>query len=218
MSQRRVGALRGLGLGAVLLGAALGTTACGDGEAVARGGALVDAAELPPSIGTVGDFALTERSGRPVTAADLAGRVWVVDFFFSTCTGPCPALSRNMLRLQDELAGTGVQLVSVTVDPRVDDPATLAAYADDLGADPDRWWFLTGDEEATYALIRERFYAAVERAPEAQALPGQQVTHATRFYVVDRDGAIRGYHDGRTEDGVAATAALARRLDARGRP
>ena len=188
--------------------------ACGE-SSIARGGGLVDDAQLPPSIGTVGEFALTERSGRSVTAADLKGRVWIVDFFFSTCTGPCPALSRNMLRLQAELEDTDVQLVSITVDPATDDVPTLAAYADDLGADPRRWWFLTGDEDAIYAMIRERFLAAVERAPAAQAVAGQQVTHATRFFVVDREGHIRGYHDGRDPAGVAASAALARQLVAR---
>ncbi len=189
--------------------------ACGGESSAAKGGSLLGANELPASIGTVGEFALTERSGRAVTAADLEGRVWVVDFFFSTCTGPCPALSRNMLRLQDELEGTDVQLVSVTVDPGTDDPATLSAYADKLGADPERWWFLTGDEDAIYTMIRERFLAAVQRAPAVEAIPGQQVTHATRFFVVDRAGEIRGYEDGRTAEGVAATAALARDLDGR---
>src|SRR3954452_3323939 len=72
----------------------------------------------------VPDFALTERSGKPVTKADLAGKVWVASFVFTRCPGPCPAVTATVARLQADLAGDpGVRFVTFTVDPERDDPA-----------------------------------------------------------------------------------------------
>src|SRR4051812_2983673 len=95
--------------------------------------------------GPVGDFAFVGRDGRPVTRADLDGRVWACSCFFTCCTETCPQLSGAMARLQHELAGQpGVRLVSLTVDPEHDNPQVLDRYATSFGADPARWLFLTG--------------------------------------------------------------------------
>lgn len=163
-------------------------------------------------LGHVGAFSLTERSGRTVTDRDLEGRVWVVDFFFTTCTGPCPVMAPNMRRLQDELEGTPVRLVSISVDPQIDTPEVLRTYANAYTADPERWWFLTGDAEATYRLIRESFLLAVERASPDQEVLGMQMSHSTRFVVVDQRGDVRGYYDGTTDEGRKAAGARARWL------
>lgn len=178
-----------------------------------RGGVLLAADSAPPEFSSaVADFSLTERSGRTVGLADLRGRPWVANFFFSTCTGPCPRLIANMRRLQEELAGRDVRLVSITVDPATDTRERLTEYAADLGADPERWWFLTGDEAHIYELIQGSFRVAVQRALPGSAPPGAQVTHTTRFFVVDVQGNVRGAFDGQTDEGVAQTAALARSL------
>ena len=84
-----------------------------------------------PHFSAVPAFSLIERSGKTVTNRDLEGKIWVADFIFTTCPGPCPILSANMARLQSKIAGDDrVQLVSFTVDPQDDTPAVLAAYAD----------------------------------------------------------------------------------------
>jgi protein SCO1/2 len=102
------------------------------------------------------------------------------------------------------------------VDPATDDPERLSAYADALGADPARWWFLTGSEQEIYGLVRSSFLLAVERSEEAP--PGERVTHATRLAVVDGEGEIRGTFDGMSEEGVRNAQKLALRLAAAPRP
>src|SRR3954468_12890171 len=92
----------------------------------------------------VGPFSLTERSGRTVTDKDLRGSVWVASFVFTRCTGPCPAVSSTVARLQSDFKNEPrVKFVTFTVDPKRDDLASLRAYATARGADPDRWLFLT---------------------------------------------------------------------------
>jgi cytochrome oxidase Cu insertion factor (SCO1/SenC/PrrC family) len=195
---------------AALLAAAL--TACGgDGPAASSGGSSLaveaDSDFRGPALPA---FELTERSGREVTLADLAGRTWVLDFVFSTCTGPCPRMSAGMEVLQGELADTGVRLVSVSVDPERDTPEVLSAYADLYSADPERWWFLTGEREQVGALAQAVHLAL---APDPDAPLGRQVTHSTRLLVIDGEGVVRGYYDGLSEEGRLGAAARARHLD-----
>jgi protein SCO1/2 len=149
-------------------------------------------------------FALTERSGKTLTNHDLAGRIWVADFIYTTCPGPCPLITAGMAKLQDAVArDPRVQLVSFTVDPRTDTPAVLAKYADRFGADPDRWWFLTGPEKPLYELIQNGFLLAVQDNRGQPSQEGQPVTHSTYLALVDADGNVRGYYDGTGADGRA---------------
>jgi cytochrome oxidase Cu insertion factor (SCO1/SenC/PrrC family) len=142
-------------------------------------------------------FSLTERNGRTVTDGDLKGRVWVADFIFTNCEGPCPILSAGMRGLQDALSPDWpVTLVSFTVDPERDSPMVLSAYADRFGADPDRWLFLTGETDQIYRVIQDGFRLAVA-PPEGS----DQVLHSLRWVVVDSEGRIRKMYDG-TEEGV----------------
>jgi cytochrome oxidase Cu insertion factor (SCO1/SenC/PrrC family) len=144
----------------------------------------------------VGDFTLTERSGRPVSRDDLRGKVWAASFVFTRCTGPCPQVTATMARLQGELApyGDDVRLVTFTVDPEHDDPAELRRYADRFGADPKRWLFLTGKEKDVYRLLREGFHVPVDKTDSDD--PGQAVDHSPRIALVDRRGRVRGYYWG----------------------
>ena len=90
--------------------------------------------------GLVGDFALTERSGRTVTRADLEGKVWVAAFVFTCCAGPCPQVSGTMAELHRDVANDpDVRLVTFTVDPERDTPPVLKQYAERYGADAERW-------------------------------------------------------------------------------
>src|SRR5437868_214349 len=121
----------------------------------------------PPPLddfGPVGDFSLTERSGRTVTSADLAGKVWIASFVFTRCTGPCPQVSGSVARIQDAFRDEpDVRLVTFTVDPEHDTPDELKEYANHFGADPERWLFLTGPEEQLYRLSEKSFFFGAQR-------------------------------------------------------
>jgi protein SCO1/2 len=154
---------------------------------------------------TVPPFALTERSGRAITNHDLAGKIWVADFIYTTCPGPCPIITTNMAKLQDAVArDPQVQLVSFTVDPDTDTPSVLAAYADAYKADPNRWWFLTGPKKPLFDLIQNGFLQVIQDNTGSPPQPGQyKVTHSTYMALVDGDGNVRGFYDGVDADGRA---------------
>lgn len=179
--------------------------------AAAQDDSRIDAApDSQASFRQVADFSFVERSGRTITNRDLLGEVWVVGFFFTRCSGPCPKLSSNMRSAQDQLAESGVRLVSISVDPNHDTPPILAEYAQRFDADADAWWFLTGPEQETYDLMQQSFVLGVEtNMDEIAAL---RVTHATKLVVVDAEGVIRGYYDGESAAGVSAAVARAKWL------
>jgi protein SCO1/2 len=146
--------------------------------------------------GPVADFSLTERSGRVVQRADLAGKVWVAAFIFTRCAGPCAQVSGSMANLHQDLAGNkDVVLVSFTVDPEYDTPQVLRAYAQRYRADSEHWLFLTGERDALYRLIRTSFLLGVERNDGPGRQPGYEVEHSTKLVLVDPRGHIRGYFD-----------------------
>jgi len=145
---------------------------------------------LPRDYFPAPDFSLTERSDRTVSSKELAGKVWVADFIFTHCAGICPTMSANMSKLQDRLPAE-VQLVSFSVDPYNDTPEVLAEYAKRYGADPERWWFLTGKPEAIQELSVGGFKLALDPASGSEVEP---ITHSSRFVLVDRKGLIRGYY------------------------
>jgi protein SCO1/2 len=144
-----------------------------------------------PVLGQVPDFALVERSGESVTLASLRGKVWLADFVYSTCPGPCPAITTNVAALQgDALAiGPDVRLVSFSIDPAKDTPEVLRKYAEAYGA-TDRWLFLTGDPAKVETLVTKGFMISIAR-PE-----GQPIIHGTHLALIDRSGRIRAFFEG----------------------
>jgi len=145
----------------------------------------------------VGEFTLTERSGRTVTQNDLRGHVWVASFIFTRCNGPCPAVTSTVASLQSEFReAPGVRFVTFTVDPARDDLSALRDYANNRNADPERWLFLTGDEATIHALMRDRFHFYVERKKEGDVRPGDEFGHSTHLALVDKRGVIRSICDG----------------------
>ena len=155
------------------------------------------------------DFSLTERSGREFGLADLKGRVWVADFFYTTCPGPCAALSTRMAELQRAIAGLeDVRMVSISSDPEKDTPEVLKAYAERYQAGA-RWLFLTGKKEAIYKLANKGFLLSLTEDPANTAEP---ITHATRLVLVDKTGTIRGYYDGLGGEGIDRLLADIKRL------
>ncbi|BDC53020.1 cysteine ABC transporter ATP-binding protein [Bryobacterales bacterium F-183] len=116
----------------------------------------------------------------------LRNVVWVADFIFTNCPGPCPRMTQHMRWLQDNTKGyANVRFVSFTVDPKRDTPETLAAYAKKFGADLTRWSFLTGPPEELQRLSKDVFKLG-DIAPDFE--------HSTRFALVDQRGHIRGYY------------------------
>jgi len=111
-----------------------------------------------PVYGSVPDFALIDQLGRPVRRADLDGKVWIASFIFTSCPDECPLMTSEMAQLQSDLAhSVDLRFVSISVDPERDTPAVLSQYAERFNADPDRWFFLTGDKRAIHRLAREGF-------------------------------------------------------------
>jgi cytochrome oxidase Cu insertion factor (SCO1/SenC/PrrC family)/uncharacterized membrane protein YozB (DUF420 family) len=156
------------------------------------------AAPLDDDLGTVGDFALTERSGQTVRNSDLLGKIWIASFEFTRCTQGCPQISATMEKLQADLARyPDVRLVTFTVDPEHDHPEELREYARHYHADPERWLFLTGDEKTIYPLLETSFHLPAQKNKDGE--PGNAVMHSPKLVLVDRQGHIRGYFDGRPD-------------------
>src|SRR5438067_2958489 len=107
------------------------------------------------SYGVVPAFQLTNQDGQPFGSAQLNGKIWIADFIYTTCPGPCPMISSRMSELQQPLQKTDVHLVSFTVDPTKDTPTVLRFYAEKLHAQPGRWDFLTGPQPIIYELSRD---------------------------------------------------------------
>lgn len=146
------------------------------------------------------DFQLTEQDGKTVSLADLKGKVWLADFIYSTCSGPCPMISSHLASLQaDALKNPGVRFVSITTDPDHDTPAVLREYAAQYHAQPGRWLFLTGEKAKVYDLIRNGFLLAVMEQPGAE----QPIIHSTKLMLVDKNGVVRNVYDGADENGSA---------------
>ena len=120
-------------------------------------------------LGEVPDFALLERSGQQVSKTDLLGKVWIASLIFTRCVDECPLVSSQMARLQDAfVAERDVRLVSITVDPAYDTPEVLTRYAQRFAAQPERWFFLTGDKATIYRLVREGFHLGLRDPREAE--------------------------------------------------
>lgn len=146
-----------------------------------------------PVIAPVPEFSLTERSGQTISKADLLGNVWIADFVFTRCSGPCPQLSARMQRLQLRFKDEAdVRLVTFTLDPEVDTPAVLHDYANRFHADVRRWLFLTTDNERKmHDLVRSGFFQTVIPAGD-----GKELIHSEYLVLIDRQGQIRGAYRG----------------------
>jgi protein SCO1/2 len=140
-----------------------------------------------PVMGQVPEFQLTAQDGQPFDSKALAGHIWVADFIYTTCPGPCPMMSSTMHQIQTQTSGemSGVRFVSFTVDPKHDTPPVLAEYAKHFKFEAGRWFFLTGDEAKLNDLGLHTF--------KLNSVDGN-LTHSTRFVLVDGKGRIRGYY------------------------
>lgn len=144
-----------------------------------------------PVLGTVPEFTFQSQTNQVVSKKDLLGKIWIADFFFTRCPGPCPAMSSRMAELQAAIAKAGgnVHLVSVSVDPTFDTPAVLEQYAGRYNADPKWWTFLTGEPAKITEFVQKGMMLPL--AKDGEDMP----IHSQKFVVVDAEGRIRSYHD-----------------------
>ena len=151
----------------------------------------------------IGDFSFLNQNGETITRSEVDGKVFVAEYFFTTCGTICPKMNKQMQRVQFEYAGEDdVRILSFTVDPEVDTVAQMKRYADSHGAKSGQWHFLTGSKEQLYKLARRSFF--VLKPAEAQNLGdvGSDFIHTNNFVLVDRLGRIRGYYDGTSKEDV----------------
>jgi protein SCO1/2 len=144
-----------------------------------------DVDAMPP-IGEIPSFRFTTQEGKVLGKEDLLGKVWVADFVFTRCTGPCPVMTSRMAELAKGVAkAKDVRLVSISVDPEHDTPTVLSEYAGRMLADPSKWIFLTGPKQEIDDFARKGMFQVL--AYDGKGVP----THSTRFLVIDREGKIR---------------------------
>ena len=151
----------------------------------------------------VGNFSFTNQYGETITQNSVKGKVYVAEYFFTTCGTICPKMNEQMQRVQLAFADNDeVRLLSFTVDPLVDTVEQMKRYADGHGAKKGQWHFLTGTKEKLYELARKSFF--VLKPAEAANLgdAGSDFIHTNNFVLVDRIGRIRGYYDGTSKTEV----------------
>ncbi|MFN0206869.1 MAG: SCO family protein [Planctomycetota bacterium] len=140
--------------------------------------------------GKVPPFKFTNHLGVEFTENDLAGKVWIADFVFTRCAGPCPAMSAEMSRLRSDLKELkNVEFVSFSVDPNYDTPEVLKNYASYYGGAGEGWHLITGAQKELFKLAVATF--KVTAALEDPNDP-TNIAHSTRFFLIDRDLVIRG--------------------------
>ncbi|GIV14746.1 MAG: hypothetical protein KatS3mg022_0181 [Armatimonadota bacterium] len=150
-----------------------------------------------PLLGNVPAFTLTAHTGQPLTLDDLRGKIWIANFFFTSCQSICPIMQDNMVEVQKAFASNpAVQIVSFTVDPERDTAAVLSDYAQRKGAIPGKWLFVTGAKKAIYRLARQGFKLAADDIPEQLQGTKHDFIHSEKFVLVDAQGHIRGYYSG----------------------
>jgi len=148
----------------------------------------------------VKDFEFTDQNGEVVNNETFKNKIYVTDFFFTTCPSICPTLTKNMMQLQDAFAkDDDILLLSHTVMPWVDTVEKLSAYAEGYGIKYGKYFLATGDEEKIYDMARTAYFADEEfgfTADESDFL------HTEKFILVDKERHIRGIYSGIVESDV----------------
>ena len=156
-----------------------------------------------PVLSYVQPFSFTNQDGRVVTERDLQGKVFVAEFFFTTCKGICPKMNRNMYEVYNKFKDNpDFKILSHTVDPATDDVTKLKQYADSLKIDAGTWWLVTGSKDSLYTMAR-RSYLLESR--ENDTIPiEEQFIHTQFFSLVDREGRVRKIYDGLKKEDITA--------------
>lgn len=148
---------------------------------------------------TIPAFNMLGQDSIQISNATLKGKIYVADFFFTSCPSICPVMQKNMLKLYKQYKDErDFAFLSYSIDPQHDTPSKLKKYSTQLGADSKKWYFVTGNKDSTYALAEKGYYATAKADSTA---PGGFV-HSGGLILVDKERRIRGIYDGTQEDEV----------------
>lgn len=143
---------------------------------------------------TVPDFHFTDQNGKPVSLDQFKNKIWVTDFFFTTCEGICPIMKTHMKQVVDSFrTNPRVKFLSHTVHPEHDSVPVLKAFAEKYGNIDGQWYFVTGDKKALYDQARYAYFIA---EPDSSTSIEEDFVHSQLFALIDQSGKIRGYYDG----------------------
>jgi protein SCO1 len=148
---------------------------------------------------TIADFSLINQNGKIVTQNDYKNKIYVTDFFFTTCQTICPIMTDHMFQIQKEIMNDDeVMLLSHSVTPEIDTPEQLKQYALKKGVNDDKWNLVTGDKKRIYELARKS-YLAVKSAGTGDAY---DMIHTENFMLIDKKRQIRGFYDGTNSEDI----------------
>ena len=146
----------------------------------------------------ISDFKLTNQNGKEITQANYKDKIYVADFFFTTCQDICPVMTKIMYQLQEELKNDNqILLLSHTVIPEVDTVEQLKKYAIENNVDDSKWNLVTGDKKQIYELARKS-YLAVEDSNYNK----YDMIHTENFMLIDKEKQIRGFYDGTNSEDI----------------
>ncbi len=142
---------------------------------------------------TIPAFKFLNQYGNSAGSKDLEGKIYVADFFFTSCPSICPIMQRNMLNVYNEFKNTpDFKIISFTIDPKHDTVPVLKNYADKLGISGNSWWLLLGDRDSVYNLAAKSYLVAVS---EDSTVAGGYM-HQGYFVLIDKQKRVRGSYDG----------------------
>ena len=148
---------------------------------------------------TVANFSLTNQNGITITNKDYENKIYVVDFFFTSCPTICPIMTNNMLKIQDEfIDNDDIKLLSMSVTPEIDNVEILKQYAIEKGVNDSKWNITTGSKKHIYELARKSYFAVVEQGDGGL----QDFIHTPNFILIDTKKQIRGIYDGTDENEI----------------
>ena len=146
----------------------------------------------------ISDFILTNQNGKEITQADYKDKIYVADFFFTTCQDICPVMTKNMYELQEELKNDNeILLLSHTVIPEIDTVKRLKEYAIENNVDDSKWNLVTGDKKQIYELARKSYLAV-----EDSSFNEFDMIHTENFMLIDKEKQIRGFYDGTNSEEI----------------
>lgn len=141
----------------------------------------------------IDNFSLTNQNGNRISQRDYQGKIYVADFFFTTCPSICPIMTNNMAYIQSKIMDDPqVKLLSFSVTPEIDSVPQLKKYALEKGVNDKKWNLLTGDKKEIYTLARKSYFVVKE---DGDGGPHDMI-HTENFVLVDPEKRIRGYYDG----------------------
>lgn len=148
---------------------------------------------------TISDFSFTNQNGKTITQKDYEGKIYVADFFFTTCGSICPKMTTNLVEVQKAFSNNPkVMILSHSVLPDVDDVTKLKAYALKNGVNDQKWNLVTGDKASIYAMARKSYLAVKLGKPNEL----YDMVHTENFVLVDTKKRVRGFYDGTKEDEI----------------